>query len=73
MEKSIDFYKKKLLTVKPNTVSFKYLKFMIEKLESRQKGVKKSVQNIVRVKKKYKIKKKQSIVEMSSFTFPKIL
>ena len=73
MEKSIDFYKKKLLTVKPNTVSSKYLKFMIKKLESRQKGVKKSVQNIVRVKKKYKIKKKQSMVEMSSFTFPKIL
>jgi hypothetical protein len=58
MEESIEFYKKKLLTVKPNTVSSKYLKFMIKKLESRQKGVKKSVQNIVRVKKKYKIKKK---------------
>ncbi len=29
MEESIEFYKKKLLTVKPNTVSSKYLKFMI--------------------------------------------
>jgi hypothetical protein len=42
MVQSIEFYQKKLLTVKPNTIRFKFMKFMIQKLENEQKGVKKS-------------------------------